>query len=751
VNKLSENPGVDESSATDGERPSRISAMNLSSIRWKILVIAFIATIAFAVYLAFNLIQFNYQASELEEIRDKRYPVEEKLQKAFFTLQLMQWKMEDAVVTGELETLVEAVELQQDFLHAIQLVASIDTTKTQQVDAVVDLFDEYFSSSHRLADGILRGEIDIFEASGQGVKNAALYAQVVGLLDTFKRQELKSFNAAIEAVTERANSIFTFGAPVGLITAVFLFLIAFFVSRQIIQRVRSMVTTLSTIASDDGDMSVRIPITGRDEMSELAFWFNRFIEKLERVTIESTREITRLAYTDTLTKLPNRRLFNRHLGTEISRCERHLESLAVMFLDLDDFKRVNDELGHEVGDILIREIADRLVTNLRGHDFIGQEYDTNLAEGEHMVARMGGDEFMLIIPDLGNVEDSCVIAERISSSVIQPVKLRDNTIEIGVSIGIAIYPDNGSTAEELTINADLAMYEAKARGKNTYCFFDSQLEVEARRNLELEKALHLAIDEDQFELHFQPKFSADTGSITGGEALLRWTSPTMGSVSPDDFVPLAEKSELICKIDHWVIESACKQISQWRAAGLVMIPIAVNISARQASRGDLVEKISAALARYDLPAHSIEVEITETAALSNIEVVAENIRALKACSVSVALDDFGAGHSSLTLLKYCDIDTLKIDRVFIAGLSSMNRDNSIIAGIIALARVLNIETVAEGVEQEFELDALREMGCDVIQGYLLGRPMPAAKFIELLNAETKVSQPHSEEDQMHAI
>lgn len=716
---------------------TRARAFNPASIRWKILVIALIAALAFAAYLGFNQMQFNSQAALLEDIRNTRYPLQAKLQEGLFALRLLQAEMQDAVLTGEIESLEEATQLRDQFFASIMAVRRLDPSKAPIVDDIETAFLAYYDASFRLARDLIEGNRDFASSARQGAHNAVLYSEVTRKLKLFKAHELKTFTDAVNHVTEQANSIIRIGFRVGLVTALLLFALALITSRWIIARINHIVKTLRTIAREDGDMSVRIPVEGNDEMAELSYWFNRFIARLERITTESTREISRLAFTDSLTNLPNRRLFNRHLQAEISRCGRLSKSLAVMFLDLDNFKLVNDRLGHDAGDALVCEVARRLEQTLRGGDLIAHDLEGVLAAGEDLVARMGGDEFMLVISDLNGTSEAAAVAERIRKTILTPFDLHGTGIEIGVSIGIAVYPDNGATAEELTVKADLAMYEAKNRGKNNYCFCNAELEDAARLDAEIETALRQALHNAELELYYQPKYDIGSGEIVGAEALLRWQHPEFGWISPARFVPLAEHSDLIYELDHWVIHESCRQIRQWREAGTPVTPIAINISAKLAAHSSLVGIVRDAVTANGLPPFSVELEITETSALTNMESVAENIRQLRESSVTVALDDFGAGHSSLSLLKFCQIDSLKIDRGFISELNQEGTRPTIISGVIAMAQVLELSVVAEGVEEEAQLRELKAMGCNQAQGYLFAHPMPADRFREFMQQQTK--------------
>ena len=632
---------IDEPELTSWREKRRF---NWLSIRWQILVIAFVAAIAFAAYLSFNFIQSNSQAQMLESIRDTRYPVQAKLQEAFFNIRLIQAKFEDAVVTGELESLAEVKTLETQFIQSMLAVQDLDAGNQHTAARIIAAFVEYFGASYQLAEDLIEGRLDIQSSGARGTRSAALYSEVLGLLDSVKEDELTGFSKAVTQVTERANSIVNIGAPIGLITVIVLFVLATIVSRNIIKRVNNMVTTLRTIARDNGDMSVRIPVHGQDEMAELAFWFNSFIAKLDRITRKSTAEIKRLAYTDSLTDLPNRRMFNIHLGNEIDRCKRHAgRRLAVMFLDLDNFKVINDQLGHEAGDLLINEVARRLVHTVRGHDIVAHDFDNSTADSEPLVARMGGDEFMLVISDITDAQQAAIVADRVRETILAPIEILGTGVEIGVSVGIALYPDNGSSTDELITNADLAMYEAKGRGKNNYCFFNAELEAAAKFNLAVESALRDALEHDSLRLDYQPKYDTVSGELKGAEALLRWSSDEFGDLSPARFLPIAEGSELIFAVDEWVLSRVSTQIREWLEAGLQMVPIAVNISTKQAVSPDFADKVRAVIERAALPDYSLEVEITEASALSDILPVAKNLRALREMCVAVALDDFGSG------------------------------------------------------------------------------------------------------------
>jgi len=711
---------------------SKSHRWNFESLRWRILLIVIVAALGFAVYLAVNLMESRRQASLLEQIQHQRYPLQAELQQAMFSLKQVQAQLEDAVVTGEIENLAEASEFAKQFRKSLHTAHTLDVKTQQTVESIEQAFERYYRGTFRLASEMAVSINPTQQTIDRGRENNEAFMQVVTLLESFQSRELKAFTDSVDHVTARANTIVWTGFFTGLVTVILLCAVVGFLIRRVLGRIGYMVDALRTIAEESGGMSVRIPINSRDEMSELAYWFNSFIDKLERLTLKNTKEMERLAYTDTLTELPNRRSFNLFLQREMENCQRnHDLNLSILFLDLDNFKGVNDQLGHDAGDILLCEVASRLKETLRSSDLVALDE----RGGERLVARMGGDEFMLLVGGLHDPADVVVVAERVRRAVLAPIVIDEQSLQVGVSIGIATYSGDGGNAEELVINADLAMYEAKKRGKNSYCFFDEEIGRAAQLNLQMDKLLRNALQHDELELYLQPKFNLFSGEVSGAEVLLRWNSPQLGFVSPDEFITAAENSNLIYELDKWVLEKTCLQINSWQRRGVCQIPIAMNISAKQAGNHDLIHKVERALELSPIAANSLELEITETSALAHLETVADNIRGLKKLSVKVALDDFGAGHSSLSLLKHCDIDTLKIDRGFITEMETKDNARAIVETVISLAKKLRVEVIAEGVETDQQADMLRDIGCGSVQGYLFARPMPLVEFEAFMRGE----------------
>ncbi len=430
----------------------------------------------------------------------------------------------------------------------------------------------------------------------------------------------------------------------------------------------------------------------------------------------SEERIHHLAHYDLLTNLPNRVLLQDRLQNALERMRRGGSRLGVLFLDLDRFKNVNDSLGHPVGDRLLQVVAHRLNTVVRDQD---------------TVARLGGDEFLLILEELNDPQHAGVVARKVLEVLSEPVRVEQHDIYIGASIGISVFPGDGSDAEALIKNADTAMYQAKELGRNNYQFYTPELTRLSLERFELERGLRLALERDELLLHYQPQSVLQKIDCVGAEALVRWQHPQLGLIPPDRFIPLAEETGLIQALGRWVLRSACHQAQLWQERG-IPLRVAVNLSGQQIVHGDIVETVREVLAETGLDPHWLELEITEGFVLSHAEAGIHTLQRLKALGISLAIDDFGTGYSSLSYLKRLPVDRLKIDRSFVQGVPDDRNDAAIVTTIIAMARSLGLEVIAEGVETAAQLEFLREQRCDEYQGYLLGRPLPLAEFERLL-------------------
>jgi diguanylate cyclase (GGDEF)-like protein/PAS domain S-box-containing protein len=452
-----------------------------------------------------------------------------------------------------------------------------------------------------------------------------------------------------------------------------------------------------------------------DDEGDLASYVCFFSDISERKASE--QRIHRLAYYDALTHLPNRTLFQDRLHTALQAAERQKSWVVLMFLDLDRFKPINDSLGHAAGDRMLKEMATRLL---------------DCVDDDDTVARMGGDEFTLLLQPRANREialnRAIHVAEQILASLVKPFVLEGREFFVTASIGIALSPQDGNELSQLMKNADTAMYHAKERGKNNFQFYQADMNASALERLELESDLRHALEQNEFVLYYQPQFSGDGKRLTGAEALLRWRHPRRGLVPPGDFIPVLEELGLVVDVGDWVIREACRQLKTWHQARLRVPKVSVNISARQFSDGQLGMRIATILRETGLPPACLELELTESILMREVSEAMQILDGLKNLGLSIAVDDFGTGYSSLNYLKQFPIDVLKIDRTFVDGLPSGEQDAQIARAIIAMAHSLNLAVIAEGVETHEQLDFLREHGCDEVQGYLFGRPMPAAQF-----------------------
>ncbi len=429
---------------------------------------------------------------------------------------------------------------------------------------------------------------------------------------------------------------------------------------------------------------------------------------------ESEARLEHLAHFDVLTDLPNRLLFNSRLEHALDRAKRHEEHMALLFLDLDRFKTVNDSLGHPAGDELLIEVARRIRKRLRDEDTL---------------ARLGGDEFVILLEQLGEAQEAAVVAQSVLQVLGAPIHLSGgHEVFIGASIGISLYPDDAEDATRLVSSADAALYLAKEQGRNTYCFYTESLTTAANEHLALETQLRRALERGEFVLHYQPLIDAHSGRAIGGEALVRWQPPGEALVPPGRFIPIAEETGLIVPLGEWVLRTACAQARAWMDAGLPPLVMAVNLSGRQFQSADVVELVRVVLRETGLPARYLELELTESIVMEQAEQAIATLDALKALGVRLSIDDFGTGYSSLAYLKRFPIDKLKIDRSFVHGLADDPNDREIAATIIAMARSLNLDVLAEGVETEQQLAFLRLYGCDQYQGYLFSKPIPADEF-----------------------
>jgi diguanylate cyclase (GGDEF)-like protein/PAS domain S-box-containing protein len=457
------------------------------------------------------------------------------------------------------------------------------------------------------------------------------------------------------------------------------------------------------------------PIHDRDGQATGAVIVFRDVSAARAMALEMTHS----AQHDFLTGLPNRMLFNDRVSQAIGLAQRHMKKVAVLFLDLDGFKHINDSLGHPIGDKLLQAIAKRLVDCVRGSD---------------TVSRQGGDEFVVLLSEMEQPEDAALTARRMLKAVAEAHPIDQHDLHVTTSIGVSVYPDDGLDAETLIKNADTAMYQAKENGRQSFQFFKPAMNVRAVERQSIEESLRRALERQEFALHYQPKINLKTGEISGAEALIRWTHPTRGPVPPGQFIPVAEDCGLILPIGNWVLREACKQARVWLDAGLPLGTMAVNISAMEFRDENFLEGVFAILTDTGLDARSLELELTESVLMKHAESTESILRKLRARGVQLAVDDFGTGYSSLSYLRKFPIDALKIDQSFVRQITSTPDDTTIVTAVISMGRSLKLRVVAEGVETQEELAFLQAHLCDEAQGYHFSRPVLPQQFAKLLKS-----------------
>ena len=453
----------------------------------------------------------------------------------------------------------------------------------------------------------------------------------------------------------------------------------------------------------------------RDQQGELINYLAAFSDITQRKQAE--QKIEHMAHHDPLTNLLNRFSLTERLSQALGLARRSERHLAVIFLDLDRFKTINDSLGHHVGDLLLYEVAGRLSESVRSSD---------------IVSRLGGDEFVIVVPQVQSGIAVAHIVSKIQTSLSRSFLLDGHELHITPSIGVSVFPHDGESVEELMKNADAAMYHAKSQGRNNYQFFKHEMNATAHERLLLENDLRQAVEREEFLVYYQPQMDAATGRVIAVEALVRWQHPVRGIISPDQFIPVVEETGLIFPIGQMVLETACRQVATWLADGVPPVRVAVNLSARQFQQGDLPETVARILLDTGVPPALLELEITESVAMNRPKETIRHLLHFKYMGVELAIDDFGTGYSSLSYLKLFPVHRLKIDRSFVRDLENDANDAAIAAATIALAHTLGMEVVAEGVETSGQLEFLKEQHCDTIQGYFFSRPLPAAAVTEFI-------------------
>jgi diguanylate cyclase (GGDEF)-like protein len=509
-------------------------------------------------------------------------------------------------------------------------------------------------------------------------------------------------------------------AAIGSIMVLAVATLAYFFSRRIERPIRAISDAAKAIAK--GKLDTRVAANGPEEIADVAEQFNAMLD----VRKDAVERLSYLAQYDVLTGLPNRNLFRDRLEQAMGRAQRNETLLALMFIDLDRFKEINDTLGHPVGDRVLQAVAERLRHFLRDVDTI---------------ARLGGDEFTVVLEGVHDVAQITAAALKIRDALSQPFLVDNREIFVSASIGISIYPFDVEEIDELLKNADIAMYQAKQDGGDSHHFFVAEMNTHTSERLEMEGRLRHALARKQFTLHYQPQVDIASGRIIGAEALIRWHDEELGSIPPAHFIPLAEATGLIVPIGEWVLHTACAQSKAWQDAGCAPIPVAVNLSPRQFRQANLLETITQVLADTGLNPRFLELEITESTIMHQAEKTIVTLEKLHEMGVRLSVDDFGTGYSSLSYLKRFPVHKLKIDQSFVRDISSDPDDAAIVTAVIAMARSLDVLTIAEGVETDGQLAFLDSLKCGEYQGYYFAKPMPADEFLALLRRNQSAPPP----------
>ncbi len=624
-------------------------------------------------------------------------------------------------MADRLATAVSSNDVDYVQLYLTEMKASLSLSEVYAINNRRELLGRAFDEDEA-SERFSTSDLAVM-ALGAGDRRAALGAttlevavpvytesrRLVGVV--FARQELVELTRSRNAAIRRQTLIALFAL------GIFLPLAALIVGRAL-KPVQTLTNAARLASSKTLDM--RIDVHTGDELEVLANAFNRMFARLDG----NLKRIHRLAYVDLVTELPNRERFRKETERVSRKALEDGDTGAVLFLDLDRFKRVNDSLGIGEGDRMLEMVARRLSEVTRGCDLAaGGDVEPSL------VARLGGDEFTVLLPSIEDPAHAARIANKLVDAIRLPFEISGHQVFLGVSIGIAVFPQDGADPETLMRHADLAMAHAKRDGGSSARFFEPAMNQSAFERLVLENELRDAVNQDQLVVFYQPKINMADGSVAGAEALVRWQHPTAGLLSPGAFIEAAEECGLIGEIGDWVLRAACKEAARWRTLG-IEIPVAVNVSAMQFERAGFSESVLSALADADLPPHLLELELTESIAMENPERVILQVQPLRDRGVNFAIDDFGTGHSSLSYLTRMPFDVFKIDQSFVRDMTTDPHACIVVETILAMAKALKLETVAEGVETREQFEMLRAEGATLAQGFLFARPMPGSDFVD---------------------
>lgn len=615
-----------------------------------------------------------------------------------------------AVMFGDVET-------GEEVLSAFAVDAAVLSAMVRSND---ELFVEYYSNGLSPQTDFTESDIHFFntpiEIDGEEIGDITVLVSFLNL--NFRVYRIIGF------------SVITFFVAIAIASV-----ISYRLQRTISEPILELRDFADSVATNS-DYKSRIKLTSDDEIGDLAEAFDHMLDQiehrdnhLEKQVRQRTAELEKLAdefrhraFHDSLTGLPNRALLNERFGSIISHAKRTKTLIGTLLLDLDNFKTINDTLGHDFGDELLKLIAHRIQTVIRGEDII---------------SRIGGDEFVVMVQDISSPEDLEAIADNILTELRKDIVLFDQRIKSSVSIGGALYPRDGTDLLALKRNSDLAMYSAKESGKNQYRLFGKDMTDMSNQRLVVQNDLQSAIENGELEVYYQPKIDTSTNLASGCEALVRWHHPKEGFLNPDEFIPFAEENGLIKPLDHYVIRNVCQQIAQWKELGLITLPVAVNLSGLHFQNEEIIETLETSLTESNISSDMLEIELTEAILIDDPDRALRILKKIRAMSIKVSLDDFGTGYSSLSYLRSLPIDIVKLDKSFINRIAKNRQDLAITQGIVALAKSLNLGVVAEGVESKEQLSLLIDMGCEQIQGYYFSKPCPANSIQSWLQENRK--------------
>ncbi|NHZ89190.1 EAL domain-containing protein [Massilia sp. CCM 8733] len=647
------------------------------------------------------------------------------IQSYFFTSALVRQTQAQAAMGSEN---MSAAMLFGDQLAANEILAALRVVPDVQSAVVYDNASGRFASYLRDAGAGQALPLAPRRASASASDSTLSWRHVTvaaPLIVQHQRLGTLIVQSSLDSVYHQLALYLALTIPVMLAVLAIAHLVLSRLQRFITDPLRALSDTSAQI-SRLGDYAIRAEVSSLADIGMLSTAFNTMLDRIQKRESELEAEISerkrvevkldRLAHFDNVTQLHNRHFFNDRLEAVIARAAQCHERAVVMFIDLDNFKAVNDTLGHDIGDDLLRLVSRSLTDTLRAGDAI---------------ARIGGDEFAIILENVHQIEDAAMVAEKCLLKIAQPIAISGHEIHISASIGISVYPDHAANMHELLKYADSAMYYAKNSGKNACRLFTHSMQEDARKRFTLDNNLRRALERKEFVLYYQPQIDLRSGAICGAEALIRWIHPDLGMISPADFIPVAEETGMIVAIGEWVLREACHELRAWHDDGHA-IRMSINLSGRQLSEDGLVASVLAIVDDSGIDTRWLELELTESMLMDASASVIDKLHTLKRAGIALAIDDFGTGYSSMSYLKTFPVSALKIDRSFVQDLPHSTEDAAITRAIIALARSLKMETVAEGIETQEQGEFLRANGCDKAQGYHYGKPLPAAQIRELL-------------------